>query len=452
MREKSHFACSECGYVSTRWLGRCPQCGSWGTLVERAGDRKPSPGVERQASPVQVNPVSQVASFEEERLSSGIPEFDRVLGGGIVPGSVVLIGGEPGVGKSTLLLQVSANVARQERAVLYMSGEESGPQIRSRAERLGAVAEGLFLLCDSDVTAVEEATPDGVGLIIVDSVQAVGNPELPSPVGSVTQVREVASFLIRLAKRTGVPVLITGHVTKEGVLAGPKLLEHVVDAVLYFEGEQAYNLRLLRAVKNRFGSTNELGVFEMTEKGLVGVANPSAFFLERRERPVPGTAVVPVLQGTRPLMVEVQALCAPTHFAAPRRVVAGLDYNRILLILAVLEKRAGVKLGNKDVYVSVAGGIRVEEPAADLAVAVAVSSSIKDTPLRPDTVMLGEVGLAGDVRGVHAVEARLREALQMGFKRGILPLSAARSLKGSVKGIEPIPVGSIKEAIEEALR
>jgi len=407
---------------------------------------------ERRRSPAVALSVVEVGPSREERISSGIPELDRVLGGGIVPGSVVLIGGEPGVGKSTLLLQVAANLAREGTPVLYMSGEESASQIRERAERLGAVAEGLYLLCDSDVTSIEEAAPDGVGLIIVDSIQTVGNPDLPSPVGSVTQVRESASFLIRLAKRTGIPVLLAGHVTKEGALAGPKLLEHMVDVVLYFEGEGVYNLRMLRAVKNRFGPTNELGVFEMRQEGLVGVPNPSALFLERRDSPVSGTAVVPVLQGTRPIVVEVQALCAPTHFSAPRRVVAGLDYNRTLLILAVLEKRADVRLGNKDVYVSVAGGVRVDDTAADLAVAAAVASSLRDCPLGMDTVLLGEVGLAGDVRGVHAPEARVKEAKRMGFKRCILPSSTAQGLRGKVKGMEMVPVGNVKEALKEALR
>ncbi len=446
---KTRFVCSECGFVSARWLGRCPQCGNWGTLVEEGEEPKEVRRPKRSSPPV---PISEIpSSAEEGRLSSGVPEFDRVLGGGIVPGSVVLIGGEPGIGKSTLLLQVAAHVARNEGKVFYLSGEESAPQIRRRAERLDAVAENLFLICDSDITALEEVCTDSPALIIVDSIQTVGHPDLPSPIGSVTQVREATSFLIRLAKTSGIPILIAGHVTKEGSLAGPKLLEHMVDVVLYFEGEHLHHLRLLRAFKNRFGPTNELGVFEMRESGLEGVPNPSALFLEEHEEPVSGTAVVPVLQGTRPILVEIQALCAPSHLAAPRRVVAGLDYNRTLLVLAVLERRAKLTLAGKDVYINVAGGMRIDEPAADLAVAVAIASSLKDKPVKPATAVFGEVGLGGEVRSVYGMEIRLKEAKRLGFQSCLLPASA-KGLAKQVEGINLVTVKSVREAIDKALR
>ena len=421
-RIKTHFECQQCGYQAPRWMGRCPECGNWGSLVEErptagggrgAGVRGPS------ASPV---PVTEVEGPALARIPTGFPEVDRTLGGGVVPGSVVLIGGDPGIGKSTLLLQVAARLASQGRKALYVSGEESTEQIRVRAERIGAMSPHLYLAAETLLEAIiehgERIRPD---LLILDSIQTTFAGALESPPGSISQVREVASRLLTLSKERAISTCLIGHVTKEGSFAGPKALEHIVDTVIYFEGEQQHAYRILRVTKNRFGSTHEIGIFEMTEVGLKEVDNPSRIFLAERSAGVTGSAVVVTMEGTRPLLVEIQALVAPTHASFPRRVVTGADLNRVAILLAVLEKRVGMPLSTCDVFVNVAGGVRITEPAADLGIVAAVASSLRSAPLDPRMVCFGEVGLTGEIRAVRHAAQRLHEARQLGFARCILP-------------------------------
>ena len=453
-KTKTMFVCQECGQESARWLGKCPGCGNWNTMVEEVAAPAPalrpgiSPGLSTGDRPVS---ISQVAADDAPRFATGSAELDRVLGGGIVPGSFVLVGGDPGIGKSTILLQLAMRVAEQRGTVLYVSGEESARQVRLRADRLGTLSDRLMVVSETNLDVIEQhAMSLQPALLIVDSIQTVFKPELPSAPGSVTQVRECAAQLLRVAKGKSTAVFIVGHVTKEGSLAGPRVLEHIVDTVLYFEGERHANFRVLRAVKNRFGATSEIGLFEMRDTGLVEVPNASELFLSERPLDVSGSVVVPSMEGTRPLLVEVQALVSASTFVSPRRTADGIDQNRVQLLIAVLEKRVGLLLGNHDAYVKVAGGVRIDEPAVDLGLAVALASSFRDQPPDPRTVVIGEVGLAGEVRAVSRVEQRIREAEKMGFRRVVLPQA---NLKGLVikTNLELVGVDTVMEGLEAAL-
>jgi DNA repair protein RadA/Sms len=447
------FACQACGFESSKWLGRCPDCGEWNSFAEErheaapAGKGRPAGlGLETLSRPKAYDIVD---TGEIDRVSCGIGEFDRVLGGGLVPGSMVLIGGEPGIGKSTLLLQVAHLLGRNHASVLYVSGEESERQIKLRGERLGIRGGGLFLMGETSLERIlDEVDQLRPGALVVDSVQTVYSSKFPSAPGSISQVREVATQLLFLAKGRGVTTFLIGHVTKDGNLAGPKSLEHIVDTVLYFEGEKRQHHRIVRAVKNRFGAVSEMGVFEMTGAGLEPVPNPSALFLSERVEGSPGSAVVATMEGSRPMLVEVQALVSPTSFGTPRRMSLGIDPNRTSLLLAVLEKRVGLELLGDDVFVSVAGGLEVPEPAADLGVAAAIASSFRNRPLPAHTVLFGEVGLAGEVRGAGQAPLRVREAAQMGFTRCILP---ARNLPPESLGIELVGVATLAEALEKLM-
>jgi DNA repair protein RadA/Sms len=421
---KTQYLCQQCGAATPKWAGQCPSCDAWNTLVETAAQPRsagrPASAARVMAGASSLTPIAVVESAEAARLASGLGEVDRVLGGGFVPGSITLFGGDPGIGKSTLLLQVAARLAARGLAVLYVTGEESAAQVRGRAERVGAVVDGLQLAptteLETALAAIEAAQP---ALAVVDSVQTLTSAELAGPAGSVGQVREVASRLAEAAKAGGTSVALVGHVTKEGTVAGPRTLEHLVDAVIYLEGERLGATRLLRAAKNRFGSTDEVGVLEMRGDGLVEVDDPSRFFLESDEVPSPGAAITIALEGTRPLAVEIQALCAPATYGSPRRATTGIDVNRVLMLIAVLARHAGVTLTSHDVYVNVAGGLRIEEPAADLAVAVALASSLRERPVRAATVVAGEVALSGRLRAAARAERRSLEASRLGFERVI---------------------------------
>ena len=455
-RARTVFACQACGFESSKWLGRCPDCGEWNSLVEERQEVAPPPGRGRPDQMTLPGGASKPRAFDsvdagaEPRVASGIGEFDRVLGGGIVPGSLVLIGGEPGIGKSTLILQVAHLLGRTHGSVLYVSGEESERQIRLRGDRLGISGGGLFLMAETALERIlEEVDSLKPAALVIDSVQTIFSSRFPSAPGSISQVREVATQLLFVAKRRGITTFLIGHVTKDGSLAGPKSLEHIVDTVLYFEGEKHQNHRIVRAVKNRFGAVSELGVFEMTGAGLEAVPNPSALFLAERKEGAPGSAVVATIEGSRPMLVEVQALVSPTSFGTPRRMSLGIDPNRTNLLLAVLEKRVGLELLGDDVFVSVAGGLDVDEPAADLGVAAAVASSVRGRPIPANTVVFGEVGLGGEVRGAGQSLLRIREAAQMGFTRCVLP---ARNVpEDSDPGIRVVGVSTLDEALD-ALR
>jgi DNA repair protein RadA/Sms len=448
-RLKTVFACQACGFESSKWLGRCPDCGEWNSLVEeRQAVAPPARGKGGSALEIggKPRPYDAVDGGETERIPSGIDEFDRVLGGGIVPGSMVLIGGEPGIGKSTLLLQVAHLLGRSGGAVLYVSGEESERQIKLRGERLGVSGGGLFLMGETSLerilAEIETLRP---AALVVDSVQTIYSSRFPSAPGSISQIREVATQLLFLAKGRGLTTFLIGHVTKDGALAGPKSLEHIVDTVLYFEGEKHLHHRIVRAVKNRFGAVSEMGVFEMRSSGLEPVPNPSALFLAERKEGSPGSAVVATLEGSRPMLVEVQALVSPSSFGTPRRMSLGIDPNRTNLLLAVLEKRVGLELLGDDVFVSVAGGLEVPEPAADLGVAAAVASSFRNRPVPAHTALFGEVGLAGEVRNVGQTALRVREAALMGFTRCILP---SRSVPAEgLEGVDLVGVDTLEEAL-----
>ncbi|MDI6894066.1 MAG: DNA repair protein RadA [Bacillota bacterium] len=450
---RSRYVCQSCGYEAPRWLGRCPQCGQWNSLVEEPLPVRSPPGRAWVAESAPPLAITAVEAQPRPRFPTGSAEMDRVLGGGVVPGSVVLIGGDPGIGKSTLLLQVSCAVSREAPA-LYISGEESVQQIRMRAERLGALSPQLLVMADTDLEGIVrrlgEVEPR---LAVVDSIQTVYRAELASAPGSVSQVRECTAELLRVAKSSGVAIFVVGHVTKGGEIAGPRVLEHMVDTVLYLDGDRHHAYRVLRSQKNRFGSASEMGVFEMVESGLMDVPNPSGFFLAERPERVPGSVVTACLEGMRPLLVEVQALVSPTPFAVPRRMVAGVDAGRAVLMAAVLEKRLGMHLGNQDAYVKVAGGVKIEEPAVDLAVAVALASSFRDLPVRPGVAVAGEVGLAGEVRGIPRVGERLREAQRVGFTAFVLPVSSVRSLDrmGWQGKIRVEGVSGVGEALELVL-
>lgn len=444
------FICRECGNKNPRWLGRCPECLQWNTYEEQVQAASPA---SRASIPPSSKPkeLDSIKLADTPRLALSYSEFNRVLGGGLVPGSVLLVGGDPGIGKSTLLLQTTAAFAREDRKVLYVSGEESPQQLKLRAQRLGVSGQHLYVQAETDLESILHALDEiHPALAVIDSIQTVSVGEIPSAVGSIGQVRECTQRLMHWAKSNNVPIFITGHVTKEGVIAGPKVLEHIVDVVLYLEGEAFSAYRLLRGVKNRFGSTNEVGVFEMQDHGLVEVGNPSQAFLAERSRGA-GSIVVPTIEGTRPLLVEVQALTSPTSFNLPRRTANGIDFNRLLLITAVLTKRLGLPLGSHDIIVNVAGGLRVEEPAADLGVALAIASSYRNTPIDPELVAVGEIGLSSEVRAVSQIERRLSEAGKLGFHRCLLPTSMHSRL-APVEGMELLGVESISEALRTALR
>jgi DNA repair protein RadA/Sms len=443
------FVCQECGKESLKWLGRCPDCQQWNSFVETAVTAS-------VASSRPVNPLSppqelsRVTIASTDRLPLPLAEFNRVLGGGLVAGSLALISGDPGIGKSTLLLQASASMASDRSRVVYVTGEETVHQIKLRAERLGLTGEGLFIMAETDLTAVlSQAEQVRPGLVVIDSIQTVYVPEMEATPGSIGQVRECTMRLMQWAKFRGVPVFITGHVTKEGAIAGPRVLEHIVDVVLYLEGEPFSAYRLLRCVKNRFGSTNEVGVFEMKEEGMVEVENPSKAFLSQRGTESIGSAVVPTIEGSRPLLVEIQALTSTTSFGMPRRTANGVDFNRLLLVTAVLTKRVGLKLGNQDIMVNVTGGLRVGEPAADLGMALAIASSFRDIEVAPQTAVVGEVGLSGELRAASQIERRLTEVARLGFKRCIIPKSGAKA--NPTKDIEIVTASTLREAIKEGL-
>jgi len=420
MKPKRSYMCSECGYESVKWYGKCPTCGEWNTMVEQRVSAV-SDGSRSPRSAAQVKKIDEVEVNTDIRTTSGLNELDRVLGGGFVDGSAVLVGGDPGIGKSTLLLQVCANVSRGD-TVLYVSGEESSSQIKMRFSRLAESAGNLFVLCETNLEnildAIERHQPR---MVIIDSIQTMYDSSVQSSAGNVSQVRECTMKIMQLAKSCGITVIFVGHVTKDGTIAGPRVLEHIVDCVLYFEGDRHLSYRILRSVKNRFGSTNEIGVFEMTQRGLVEVDNPSMFLLEGRPTDVSGTCIACVLEGSRPIMAEVQALVSKSAFAVPRRMCTGFDYNRAAMLVAVLEKRCGLAFYNQDAYVNVIGGLRLEEPAADLAVALSLASSITDKSLDGGFIAMGEIGLAGEIRAVSSVELRISEAIRLGFDKIMIP-------------------------------
>ena len=449
-RDKVAFRCQECGYIAYRWLGRCPDCGAWNSLIEERQEAQ-APRRAAPASTVRPEPITAITSEDIRRMGTGSAELDRVLGGGIVPASLVLVGGDPGIGKSTLLLSLAASLARERGVVLYVSGEESARQIRLRAERLGAVTERLLLLPETDLNRVQEAVREvGPFLLVIDSIQTMSLSTSSSPPGSIAQIRECTAALLDLAKGHGVSTFIAGHVTKQGALAGPRLLEHMVDTVLYFEGEGKSAYRILRAVKNRFGSTNEIAVFTMEQSGLKEVTNPSQLFLSDRTKPVPGAVVVATTQGTRPLLVEVQALVSPAAGGPPRRVGRGVDLSRLLTLLAVLEKRAGLPLATFDVYANVAGGVRLDDPAADLGLALAIASSFWNrAPLRT-CVAAGEIGLTGEVLSVAHLRARLKESVSLGFHQILVPQRQAKSMPAESKSVI-LGVESVSQALDIAL-
>jgi DNA repair protein RadA/Sms len=445
-KNKTVFFCKECGYESVKWVGQCPGCKAWNSFAEE-------PVVKKSARPAAIRNLrepellSNIKMETELRLSSGIEELDRVLGGGIVQGSLVLVGGDPGIGKSTLLLQMCRSIVGNSKKVLYISGEESLSQIKMRAERLGAFSGELLLFCETNLEVIEETihkySPE---IVVIDSIQTMFREDVDSAPGSVSQVREATAALMQIAKVNGITVFIIGHVTKEGVVAGPRVLEHMVDTVLYFEGDNYAAYRVLRAVKNRFGSTNEIGVFEMQGSGLVEVKNPSEFMLKGRPEGEPGSVVAASIEGTRPILVEVQALVCRTNFNMPRRTAAGTDYNRVNLLMAVLEKRAGIQLSDCDAYVNVAGGMRITEPALDLAVTTALLSSYRNLALDNKTVLFGEVGLTGEIRAVNLAEQRVAEASKMGFEVCILPQANKERIK--ISGIKLIGVRNLQEVME----
>ncbi len=448
-KAKTVYICSECGYESAKWLGKCPGCNKWNTLEEDVVmPIKASSGAVRLGSNIaKATVLSQISLQDEPRYVTGISELDRVLGGGIVKGSVILLSGDPGIGKSTILLQV-CNALQQDLKILYVSGEESAHQIKMRAGRIGVESDNVSLMTETDVMSVCEyiksAKPD---LVMIDSIQTMQMAELSSSPGSIVQVRESTNMLLRTGKALEIPIFIVGHVNKGGDIAGPKVMEHIVDTVLYFEGERNQAYRILRGIKNRFGSTNEIGVFEMTEIGLKEVENPSAMLLSGRMSNVSGGCITCVMEGTRPILAEVQGLVTPSGFGNARRTATGFDYNRLNLLLAVLEKRVGINLSNLDAYVNIVGGMRLDEPAADLAVALAIVSCVKDTPINEDTIAIGEIGLSGEIRSVPRVNSRITEAARLGFTKCILPKSDLKQISNCPPDLELCGVRSLKEAI-----
>jgi DNA repair protein RadA/Sms len=452
-KQDSQFVCSACGQDFPRWSGQCPSCGEWNTLTEELQTSNPKLQNkfqiqnQKQGKPV---PITEVDFKSEERMPTGIAELDRVLGGGVVAGSAVLVAGEPGIGKSTMMLQAAEALAKKEK-VLYVSGEESTKQIRLRAERLGTLSKNLILLPETNLYAIENAIAEvKPGFVVIDSIQTLFREDVSSAASSVAQVRECAAYLVRIAKTSGIPIFIVGHATKEGTVAGPRVLEHVVDTVLYFEGEQHKQYRILRATKNRFGSTQEVGIFEMKENGLVEVTDPSDIFISERAATSPGSIVTAAIEGTRPLLVEIQALVAPTKMAYPIRKASGVDYNRVSVIIAVLERHLGFKLSSMDIYVNAAGGVRTVEPAIDLPIALAIASGYKNKVLDPKALAVGEVGLAGELRSVNHIAQRVREAEKLGFSTVYLPASNLKELKKAKIKLDG--AAGVKDALAASLQ
>ena len=451
-KAKTFFGCQNCGYQSPKWLGKCPDCGSWNSFVEEllsTAAGQPALSIASSGQDFPPQSIISVETSQEARLRTEVSEFDRVLGGGVVIGSVVLIGGDPGIGKSTLLLQALDRLARNKVNVLYISGEESLRQTKMRADRIGVTSPDLYVLAENSLEKImqyiQKLKPR---VAVIDSIQTVFTSQLQSAPGSIGQVRESAGKLMVLSKSTGLSTFLIGHVTKEGAIAGPRVLEHIVDTVLYFEGDRGHPYRILRAVKNRFGSTNEIGVFEMKDGGLEEVANPSELFLAERPINVPGSVVISSLEGSRPILVELQALVSPSSYGMPRRTAIGVDPNRVSLLVAVLEKKVGMNLAQQDIFVNVAGGVRVDEPAADLGVISAVASSFVDKPIPSKTMVIGEVGLAGEVRGIHQAEVRIKEASKLGFKRCLIPRSNRTRISMELESIEILGVQSVEETLE----
>jgi DNA repair protein RadA/Sms len=446
-KTKTAFFCQNCGYESPKWIGKCPGCGEWNRFAEeptKATDSRVPPEYQLNEKP---RSIDTVEADEKGRLKTGMEEMDRVLGGGIVAGSAILVGGDPGIGKSTLLLQVMHRLASGGRKVLYVTGEESASQIKLRADRIGASSKGLYVLVEVALENILKYIKEvGPAAVVIDSIQTVYCSLLSSAPGSVGQVREASERLIIFSKKTGIPVFLVGHVTKDGSIAGPKVLEHMVDTVLYFEGDSGHSYRIIRGIKNRFGPTNEIGVFEMRDRGLVEVSNPSEYFLTERPEGVAGSVVVASIEGTRPILVELQALVVSTSFGMPRRTAIGVDTNRVSLLVAVMDKVGGLHLGNHDIFVNVAGGVKLSEPAVDLGITAAIASSFLDRPIDPKTVVFGEVGLTGEVRGINQMEVRVREAERMGFRRCILPKT---QLRGTLQGgaMELVRIGSLRELL-----
>lgn len=446
---KSVYVCSECGYESAKWYGKCPGCGEWNTMNEETpiAAKSAVSGKSNSYKSQAVLHLNEINGDVEKRISTGVKEFDRVLGGGIVEGSLVLLSGDPGIGKSTILLQICQHLG-QSKSVLYVSGEESANQIKLRAVRLGVTTENLGILAQTDVgTIAETIRSEKPDVVIIDSIQTMVSDECVSSAGSITQVRECTNIFMHLAKSFGIPIFIVGHVNKDGGIAGPKVLEHIVDTVLYFEGERNYSYRILRGVKNRFGSTNEIGVFEMRQNGLEEVENPSMLMLSGRPKNVSGTCVACIMEGSRPILAEVQGLVTATGFGTPRRMCTGFDYNRMAMIIAVLEKRAGYFFNSMDAYINVIGGLRLDEPAADLTVAMALVSSLKDIPVNDNVIAFGEIGLAGEIRAVNNCEQRVNEASRLGFNKCVIPFHNYKGLSKKIKSsVDIIPVRSVREA------
>ncbi|EQK46590.1 DNA repair protein RadA [[Clostridium] bifermentans ATCC 638] len=451
---KTKYVCQECGYENSKWLGKCPECSKWNTFVEEIEEKTSKSNKEvfvidkSSSRPLNINSIETI---KEQRFSTCINELDRVLGGGVVKGSLVLVGGDPGIGKSTLLIQVSSNVANSGKKVLYISGEESASQIKMRAQRLGIKSDNLYIFAENNLSIIEahleSVNPD---LIILDSIQTVFSPEITSAPGTVSQIKEGTSRFMKISKKMGISTFVVGHVTKEGALAGPKVLEHMVDTVLYFEGERFNTYRLIRAVKNRFGSTNELGVFEMREIGLVELENPSKILIAEKPKDVAGSIIISTVEGTRPMLLELQALASPTSFGIPKRTATGVDYNRVSLLMAVLEKRVGMQIQNQDIYINVVGGIKINEPSIDLGIVMAIASSFRNIPIDGNVAITGEVGLTGEVRAVSFIEKRIAECKKLGFTKIVIPKSNYEAVK-DVKGIDICPVDSVRQAINTVL-
>ncbi|SHI14307.1 DNA repair protein RadA [Sporanaerobacter acetigenes] len=448
-KTKTKFVCQNCGYETFKWMGKCPSCNEWNSFVEEIYEKRDKANIIQRD--VSVEKLIDVEIDEEDRIKTDMEELDRVLGGGIVKGSLILVGGDPGIGKSTLLIQVANHLSNKGLKILYVSGEESPKQVKMRAERLNLKSDELYILSETNLdiirNVIEKILPN---VLIIDSIQTVYNSEIASAPGSVSQVREATHVLMKIAKRNGIATFIVGHVTKEGSIAGPRVLEHMVDTVLYFEGEMYQSYRILRAVKNRFGSTNEIGMFEMRDIGLVEVKNPSEVLLSGRPENSSGTVVVPSMEGTRPMLVEIQSLVSATAFGMPRRTAMGIDYNRVVLMVAVLEKKIGYNMQNSDVYINIAGGLQTKEPAIDLGIITSIASSYRDIYVDPNTVIMGEVGLTGEVRRISFIDKRIYEASKLGFNRAIIPNINTKDLN-KIEGIDVIGVDSVEEAMEIVL-
>jgi DNA repair protein RadA/Sms len=452
---KTSFQCQACGYTTLKWIGKCPDCGAWNSFIE---EKEAPRAIKGSYTPEKLQPLNEIAPVSEKRRQTGITELDRVLGGGLVAGAVILIGGDPGIGKSTLLLQAVSSLASQSpigshasarpQIILYVSGEESPEQIKLRAERMSINSPDIILFSETLVeNIIETCRKLNPSILVIDSIQTVYTEELTSAPGSVSQIRESASKLMLYAKKTSTPLFLIGHVTKEGSIAGPRVLEHLVDTVLYFEGDRGHAYRIIRTIKNRFGSTNEIGVFTMTDSGLSEIDNPSELFLSERTAGVSGSTVIASIEGTRPLLIEIQALVSPTTFGMPRRTSMGVDFNRINLLIAVLEKKAGVQLGGMDVFINIVGGLKVNEPASDLGIIASLVSSFREIPIDPDTFFFGEVGLSGEVRAVSMAEQRIREAAKIGFKKAIIPEGNRERLRNDF-GLAISGVRNVQEVLE----